>query len=151
MGEVLAPFGEWRSPSGLGRRDDFFEFAERADEVGTLGIDEKIAGKGASTEEHGATHVRAVGEADEDFPLKSAGEDGSGFNENPLLGDAGGAADAGKPDDRRVALDVVIVVGGGGEADGFFVGGDLDVFGVDARAACTGVGFRVERGNAEIG
>lgn len=126
------------------------EFAARAEEMGAEGINEEIACEGAPPKEERTEHVRAIGEADEDFPLEAAADEGGGLDENTLLGNSDGTADAAEPFHRGGAVGGIAGGGEGGEMDGGAIRGELDVFGVEGGTVGSGVGFCLERPNSEI-
>lgn len=120
-------------------------------EMGGLGIDEEIAGKRTATEQHGAEHVFAVGQADENRPTESARGDGVGLDEDAIASDAGGAFHAANAGNRRMTCGGLAKMIGGDKGDAFFVIRELDVFCMEARAPRTAIGFCIERGNSKIG
>jgi len=116
-----------------------------------LRIDEEITGKRAAAEQHRAEHFGAVRQTQENAPPEAARQHGGGLDENPVSGSTGGAADPCEPRHGSLAGNHFGVMVSGREADGFFVRRQFDVFRVDAGAARAAVGFRVHRGNPEIG
>lgn len=138
-----------------GRSGEIFraadEFPPGAEEVGAEGIDEEIACQRTPPEEEGAEHVRAVGEADENFPLKTAADKGGGLDENPLLGNSDGTANAAESFDGGGTMGGIAGGVEGGEVDGGAIRGEADVFGVEGGTEGSGVGFCLERPDPEIG